>query len=143
MKLETDVKTPTDGDAISPAMGGNVQKGEKTMRADGASKKDWKLFRSKLPLWQEAYMERLIQEYIELLESPGNASDRFWALDERIRQDKRCAGVIVRLSRTDLHMILLRLLRERVIGTAELSEFSEELQERIQFLLGEGEFYQK
>ncbi len=27
------------------------------------SKKDWKLFRNKIGSWQEAYMERLIQEY--------------------------------------------------------------------------------
>ena len=29
------------------------------------SEKDWKLFRSKLPGWQEAYMEKLNQEYME------------------------------------------------------------------------------
>lgn len=43
------------------------------------SEKDWKLFRSKLPGWQEAYMEKLNQEYIELLSEEGNASDKFWA----------------------------------------------------------------
>ena len=39
------------------------------------SKQDWKLFREKLPGWQEHYMERLIKEYIDLLSAPGNASD--------------------------------------------------------------------
>ena len=29
--------------------------------------KDWKQFRKMLPEWQEAYMERLTKEYIELL----------------------------------------------------------------------------
>ena len=43
--------------------------------------KDWKLFRKLLPGWQEAYMERLTMEYIELLSSDRQASDKFWELD--------------------------------------------------------------
>lgn len=42
------------------------------------SEKDWKLFRSKLSDWQEAYMDRLNREYIKLLSGKGNASDKFW-----------------------------------------------------------------
>ena len=45
------------------------------------SKNDWNLFRDKLTYWQEHYMEQLTKEYIELLSSPGNASDHFWELD--------------------------------------------------------------
>jgi hypothetical protein len=33
------------------------------------SKSDWKLFRERLPEWQEHYMERLTKEYIEYLKS--------------------------------------------------------------------------
>lgn len=44
------------------------------------SKADWKLFRVKLPDWQEAYMNRLNREYIAILSGEGNPSDRFWAL---------------------------------------------------------------
>ena len=33
-------------------------------------------------------MERLNKEYIEILSSEGNASDKFWALEKRIYQDK-------------------------------------------------------
>ena len=29
--------------------------------------KDWKLFRKKLGSWQEAYMDRLIEEYKDIL----------------------------------------------------------------------------
>ena len=36
--------------------------------------KDWKQFRKMLPEWQEAYMERLTKEYIELLSSDMQAS---------------------------------------------------------------------
>ena len=56
--------------------------------------KDWKLFRKLLPGWHEAYMERLVKEYIELLSSDRQASDKFWALDKRIKQDKRCTGAL-------------------------------------------------
>ena len=53
----------------------------------GVNEKDWKLFRSKLPGWQETYMERIIEEYRKLLGSEEQASEKFWALDERIKQD--------------------------------------------------------
>ena len=32
------------------------------------SKQDWKLFQEKIGKWQEAYMEKLNNEYIKLLE---------------------------------------------------------------------------
>ena len=32
------------------------------------SKKDWKLFRACVANWQETYMERLVKEYMILLE---------------------------------------------------------------------------
>ena len=31
--------------------------------------KDWKLFRQKLPGWQEAYMTRICDEYMEILQA--------------------------------------------------------------------------
>jgi len=31
------------------------------------SEKDWKLFRQKLPQWQESHMEKLCKEYLEIL----------------------------------------------------------------------------
>lgn len=33
------------------------------------SKKDWMLFRERIGVWQESYMERLAQEYIQILSS--------------------------------------------------------------------------
>ena len=32
------------------------------------SKSDWKLFRERIGDWQEAYMERMVKEYMDLLE---------------------------------------------------------------------------
>lgn len=63
------------------------------------SEKDWKLFRSKIADWQEAYMEKLNREYIKLLSGKGDASEKFWALEKRIRQDKKDCGVQCEMSR--------------------------------------------
>ena len=92
--------------------------------------KDWKLFREKLPEWQEAYMERLIKEYTELLAGDEAASDKFWALDKRIRADRQSLGVRVNeVSRSKLQNILTGLIIENVIAEDDLQDFSDELQE--------------
>lgn len=43
-------------------------------------------------------MDRLIWEYIELLGGDDNPSDKFWELEQRIGEDKKKTGVIVRMS---------------------------------------------
>ena len=92
--------------------------------------KDWKLFREKLPEWQEAYMERLIKEYTELLAGDEAASDKFWALDKRIRADRQRLGVRVNeVTRSTLQNILTGLIIENVITEDDLQDFSEELRE--------------
>ena len=100
------------------------------------SKEDWKLFRSKIPGWQEAYMERLNKEYNEILSSEGNASDKFWALEKRIYQDKRSPGVMIQLRKSEMPMQLLSMLRDGVIEWDDLNGFSPELQEVLSYLLG-------
>lgn len=42
------------------------------------TKRDWKMFREKLPGWQEVYTGRLVREYQELLRGPEYTSDKFW-----------------------------------------------------------------
>ena len=92
--------------------------------------KDWKVFREKLPEWQKAYMERLIKEYAELLNSDKAASEKFWALDKRIRADRQSFGVRVNEeSGSKLKNILTGLIIEHVISVDELQDFSEELRE--------------
>lgn len=46
------------------------------------SKTDWKLYRRRIGEWQEAYMEKLIQEYVQLLSAEEKASDKFWMLEK-------------------------------------------------------------
>ena len=42
------------------------------------SEKDWKIFRSKIAGWQEAYMDKLNKEYIKILSGDGKPSEKFW-----------------------------------------------------------------
>ena len=81
---------------------------------------DWKLFRSRVADWQEAYMDRLNKEYIELLSGEGNVSDKFWALEERINKDKKDKGVILRKSRSQMLSNILSLIEEGAIGYEDL-----------------------
>lgn len=64
------------------------------------NEKDWRLFRQKLPGWQEAYMDRLNREYVALLTGEEKASDKFWELEKRIRNDKRSVGVVAEMRRS-------------------------------------------
>ena len=102
----------------------------------GVNEKDWKLFRSRLPGWQETYMEKVIEEYRELLASKEQASEKFWALDERIKRDKRNPGVLLHdVRRTNMAIHLLQLLRYEVIRLEDLGGFSEELREKLSWIM--------
>ena len=58
------------------------------------SKNDWKLFRERLPGWQERYMDKLTREYAEFLtDDSRQPSERFWTLNKRIRENQRKTGV--------------------------------------------------
>ena len=95
-----------------------------------SEEKDWKVFREKLPEWQKAYMERLIKEYAELLNSDKAASEKLWALDKRIRADRQSFGVRANEeSGSKLKNILTGLIIEHVISLEDLQDFSEELRE--------------
>jgi len=99
---------------------------------------DWKLFRKKLPLWQEAYMDKLNQEYIRLLSGEGLASEKFWELEKRIRMDKKSVGVVADMSRSQMYSNLLSLLVNEIIQEDDLDGFSEELSETIKHAVRQG-----
>ena len=97
----------------------------------GFTKKDWALFREKISDWQEAYMNKLNKEYIELLSGEGRPSEKFWTLEERIRNDKKDTGVQLKMSRSNCIPNIISLLNEEVITMEDLDEFSDELKETI------------
>ena len=46
-------------------------------------------------------MDMLNREYIAILSEDANPSDKFWKLDKRIKEDRKKAGVQVRMSRSN------------------------------------------
>ena len=97
------------------------------------SEKDWKIFRSKIAGWQEAYMDKPNKEYIGILSGDGNPSEKFWALEKRIKKDKKDCGVQCEMSRSIQFYIMLSLLNE---GAITMEDFSDDLKEIIQHFAG-------
>ena len=99
------------------------------------SKKDWKLYRERLPEWQEHFMERLTKEYIELLSAPGNASDHFLELEERIRKDKKNPGVLLNVTKSNAIWDIAVFVGRGIITMDELDGFSPDLVEAVKLIL--------
>ena len=95
------------------------------------SEKDWKIFRSKIAGWQEAYMDKLNKEYMGILNGEGNPSDKFWKLEKRIREDKKDCGVQCEMSRSNQFSIMISLLNEGAITMEDLDDFSDDLKDTL------------
>ena len=95
------------------------------------TKADWKLFRERIGGWQEAHMEKLIKEYLDLLSGDEPASKKFGTLKERIDKDRRTPGVQLTLKKSKIDWDLVRLMKDGVITAADLEGFSEGLKEYV------------
>ena len=98
------------------------------------SEKDWKLFRKKLPQWQEAYMERLCKEYVSLLTSNEKASERFWQLEKRIKKDRRKTGVVADMRRSVMIDNMVDLIIEGASTLEDLNDFSNDVKEAVRMI---------
>ena len=76
------------------------------------------------------------REYIALLNEEGDASDKFWKLEKRIREDKKNCGVQCEMSRSNQFYIMLSLLNEGAIFMEDLEDFSDDLKEIMQHFAG-------
>jgi len=94
-------------------------------------KKDWIIFKNKIANWQEAYMDRLNKEYIELLSEDANPSEKFWRLDKRLKEDRKKTGVQLEMSRSNLIYNITSLINDGAISFEDLEEFSNELKETV------------
>ena len=101
------------------------------MPAIDIKKSDWKLFRERLPGWQEKYMERLVKEYADYLQSELPASTKFWEMEKRIKEDKRRPGVLLSLEKKNVDFDLIRLMKDGAIEEKDLEGFSQELIDRV------------
>ena len=99
------------------------------------SEKDWKLFRKRLPEWQERHMQSLLDEYDAIIASNGNTSTKFWKLNARLKTDIRHVGVHAEMRRSRMHLNLARLLYEKTITMSDLDGFSDELRMSLRGIL--------
>lgn len=98
------------------------------------TEQDWKIFRKNLPLWQESYMEKLNNEYVNILCSEKSPAEKFWILEKRIRQDKKSRGVVMELRRQTVIYDLAALIMEGIISYADMADFSATLQENVKYI---------
>ena len=99
------------------------------------TERDWKIFRKKISNWQECYMERLVTDYITFLQSDKAASTKFWELEKRIKQDKKCPGVLIEMRRSTAINNIVRMVLDGVISLDDLKEFSDELKEAVKYMV--------
>lgn len=81
-------------------------------------------------------MEKLDKEYIALLSGEENASDKFWKLEKRVREDKKDFGVQCEMSRSNQFYIMLSLLNEGAITFDDLEDFSDDLKDTMKHFAG-------
>ncbi len=93
------------------------------------------MFRERVPEWQEHYIEQLTKKYIELLSSPGSASDHFWELEKRIKNDRKHPGVILEMKKSEAIWDIAIFIKKKVITIKDLEGFSQELIDSVTKIL--------
>lgn len=86
----------------------------------------------------ENYMDKLTKEYIELLSNENrNASDKFWEIEKRIKQDKKHPGVIMEMRKSEAIWNIVYLIRLGVIEYNDLADFTDDLKQAVKMILDE------
>ena len=110
-----------------PTTFGEVKWRKRRERNNMANESDWKLFRKRLPEWQESHMQSLLDEYAAIIAGDGDAAAKFWELEERLKMDVRHVGVHAEMSRSRMVLNLMCLLHEKAITMSDLDGFSDEV----------------
>lgn len=92
---------------------------------------DWKVFRNKIPVWQERFMTSMIDEYTRLMMGGGKGSDKFWKLKEKIDGDAKKKGVVIEMRRSMMVNDIIALFKEGTIAEKDLDGFSDGLKETV------------
>lgn len=79
-------------------------------------------------------MEKLLNEYMTVINDKKLPSERFWELHDRLKEDSTKTGVIARNARSSMIHNILNLLQEGAITDEDLEGFSDDLIERVKFL---------
>lgn len=89
-----------------------------------SKEKDWKLYKKNIGAWQERYMDKILEEYKEIIDRKEMASKRFWNLYHRIKSDLENHRVFIAASRNNLKDIILSLYSHNVITFEELNDLN-------------------
>ena len=71
---------------------------------------------------------------MDILSGDGNPSDKFWLLEKRINQDKKCCGVVIQMRKQNLPFDLAALINDGAITFSDVQEFSDELKDAVKHL---------
>ena len=81
-------------------------------------------------------MEGLVKTYADFLNDDKKpASEKFWELEKRIKEDKHHPVVIMELKKSEVIWDIVRLMKLKVITYDNLSDFSDELQNEVKRIL--------
>ncbi len=81
-------------------------------------------------------MEDIVKAYANFLNDDKKpASEKFWELEKRIKEDKRHPGVIMEVNKSEVIWDIVRLIRLKVIAYDDLSDFSDELKMEVKRIL--------
>ena len=72
---------------------------------------------------------------MEHLQENLPASDKFWELEKRIKNDKKKPGVLIELRKSSMIWDIARLIHDNVITVKDLEGFSNDLVEAIELIL--------
>ena len=89
-----------------------------------SKEKDWKLYKKNIGAWQERYMDKILEEYKEIIDRKEMASKRFWNPYHRIKSVLENHGVLIAASRNNLKDIILSLYSHNVITFEELNDLN-------------------
>ncbi len=126
------VTVPEDGTTTEELRFRTERRGEimAAYREPGVNEDDWKLFRTRFSGWVESYIQtKVIDRYIAFLSSPGNAVDKFYSLEKKVKKDSYQDCLNMRMSRSAMKNNILSLLIDGVITPSDLDGFSDELRE--------------
>lgn len=94
---------------------------------------DWKLFNKYLPTWRENYLEKINRHIIEVFTNDKlSNTEKFWKV-KKVMDDKEkiLTDCFDNYSRSNMFIHIVMMCNNKVIGKADLSEFSSTVTDQI------------
>jgi hypothetical protein len=101
---------------------------------DKPRESDWKLYSRLVPEWRDRYLQRTNATLAAKLTDPEKTpTDAFWdVLEDMKAEAKILASCLGEHSRSKMFLSLVQMLGHGLIAKTDLTEFSGELQDRLE-----------